>query len=126
VSRDKDAMKKAAGKFHFLLNTIPVSHDINPYLGLLKLDGAMALVGALTPIDPVVGGNLIFGRKTVAGSLIGGMAETQEMLDFCGEHGIVSDIEMISIGEINTAYERMLKNDVHYRFVIDIASLKAA
>ena len=114
------------GKFHFLLNTIPVSHDINPYLGLLKLDGVMALVGALTPIDPVVGGNLIFGRKTVAGSLIGGMAETQEMLDFCGEHGIVSDIEVIRIDEINTAYERMLKNDVHYRFVIDMASLKAA
>ena len=86
----------------------------------------MVLVGALTPIDPVVGGNLIFGRKTVAGSLIGGMAETQEMLDFCGEHDIVSDIEMIGIDEINTAYERMLKNDVHYRFVIDIASLKAA
>ena len=85
-------------------------------LGLLKLDGVMALVGALTPIDPVVGGNLNFGRKTVAGSLIGGMAETQEMLDFCGEHGIVSDIEMIRSDQINAAYERMLKNDVHLPF----------
>ncbi len=126
VSRDAEAMKKARGKFHFLLNTIPVSHDINPYLGLLKLDGAMVLVGALTPLDPVLGANLIFGRKTVAGSLIGGMAETQEMLEFCGKHNIVSDIETIRIEEINTAYERLLKNDVHYRFVIDMDSLKAA
>ncbi|MGO9388743.1 NAD(P)-dependent alcohol dehydrogenase [Rhodoblastus sp.] len=125
VSRDDEAMKKARGKFDFLLNTIPVGHDINPYLALLKLDGAMVLVGALTALDPVLGVNLIFGRKTVAGSLIGGMAETQEMLDFCGEHNIVSDIEMIRIDEINAAYERMLKNDVRYRFVIDIASLKA-
>jgi uncharacterized zinc-type alcohol dehydrogenase-like protein len=126
VSRDAEAMKQARGKFDFLLNTIPVGHDINPYLGLLKLDGAMVLVGALTALDPVLGVNLIMGRKTVAGSLIGGMAETQEMLDFCGEHNIVSDIETIRIDEINTAYERLLKNDVRYRFVIDIASLKAA
>jgi alcohol dehydrogenase (NADP+) len=126
VSRDPEVMKKARGKFHFLLNTIPVGHDINPYLGLLKLDGAMVLVGALTPLDPVLGANLIGGRKTVAGSLIGGMAETQEMLDFCSQHNIVSDIETIRIEEINTAYERLLKNDVHYRFVIDMDSLKAA
>jgi uncharacterized zinc-type alcohol dehydrogenase-like protein len=85
----------------------------------------MALVGALTPLDPIPGVNLIFGRKTVAGSLIGGMAETQEMLDFCAEHNVVSDIEVIRIDEINGAYERMLKNDVRYRFVIDMASLKA-
>jgi alcohol dehydrogenase (NADP+) len=124
VSRDAEAMKLARGKFHFLLNTIPVGHDINPYLALLKLDGAMVLVGALTPLDPVPGINLIFGRKSVAGSLIGGMAETQEMLDFCGQHNIVSDIETINIQQINEAYERMLKNDVHYRFVIDMASLK--
>ena len=126
VSRDAEAMKRARGKFHFLLNTIPVSHDINPYLDLLKLDGVMALVGALTPLDPVIGGKLIGGRKTVAGSLIGGMAETQEMLDFCGKHNIVSDIEMVRIDEVNAAYERLLKNDVRYRFVIDMTSLKAA
>jgi uncharacterized zinc-type alcohol dehydrogenase-like protein len=127
VSRDEAAMKKARGTFDFLLNTIPVGHDLNPYLGLLKLDGAMALVGALTALEPPLQGiNLIGGRKTVAGSLIGGMAETQEMLDFCGKHNIVSDIEMIRIDEINEAYERMLKNDVRYRFVIDMASLKAA
>lgn len=126
VSRDAGAMERGRGKFHFLLNTIPVSHDINPYLGLLKLDGVMALVGALTPLDPVVGANLIGGRKTVAGSLIGGMAETQEMLDFCGKHNIVSDIETIRIEDVNKAYERLLKNDVRYRFVIDMASLKAA
>jgi uncharacterized zinc-type alcohol dehydrogenase-like protein len=126
VSRDAEAMKQARGKFHFLLNTIPVSHDINPYIDLLKLDGVMALVGALTPLDPVIGGKLIGGRKTVAGSLIGGMAETQDMLDFCGKHNIVSDIEMVRIDEVNAAYERLLKNDVRYRFVIDMASLKAA
>jgi uncharacterized zinc-type alcohol dehydrogenase-like protein len=127
VSRDAEAMKKARGSFHFLLNTIPVGHDINPYLGLLKLDGAMVLVGALTALEPpLLGVNLIGGRKTVAGSLIGGMAETQEMLDFCGKHNIVSDVELIRIDEINVAYERMLKNDVRYRFVIDMASLKAA
>jgi alcohol dehydrogenase (NADP+) len=127
VSRDDAAMKKARGTFDFLLNTIPVGHDINPYLGLLKLDGAMALVGALTALEPPLQGiNLIGGRKTVAGSLIGGMPETQEMLDFCGKHNIVSDVEMIRIDEINEAYERMLKNDVRYRFVIDMASLKAA
>jgi uncharacterized zinc-type alcohol dehydrogenase-like protein len=126
VSRDAEAMKRARRTFHFLLNTIPVSHDINPYLGLLKPDGAMVLLGALTPLDPVLGANLIGGRRTVAGSLIGGMAETQEMLDFCAAHNIVSDIETIRMDEINGAYERMLKNDVHYRFVIDMASLKAA
>ena len=126
VSRDAEAMAKAAGSFNFLLNTIPVGHDINPYLTLLKLDGAMVMVGALTALDPLMGYNLIGGRKTVAGSAIGGMAETQEMLDFCAEHNIVSDVEMIQIAEVNAAYERLLKNDVHYRFVIDMASLKAA
>jgi len=127
VSRDQDAMKKARGSFHFLLNTIPVSHDVNPYLALLKLDGAMVLVGALTALEPApMGVGLIGGRKTLAGSSIGGMAETQEMLDFCGKHHIVSDVEVIAIDQINEAYERLLKNDVHYRFVIDMASMKAA
>jgi alcohol dehydrogenase (NADP+) len=126
VSRDSDAMAKAAGSFNFLLNTIPVGHDMNPYMALLKLDGTMVMVGALTPLEPLVGVNLIMGRRSVAGSGIGGMPETQEMIDFCAEHGIVSDVEMIKIQDVNTAYERLLKNDVRYRFVIDMASLKAA
>jgi uncharacterized zinc-type alcohol dehydrogenase-like protein len=126
VSRDEEAMAKAKGTFDFLLNTIPVGHDMNPYTALLKLDGTMVLVGALTALDPLMGFNIIGGRKSIAGSAIGGMAETQEMLDFCAEHDIVSDIEMIRIQDINQAYERLLKNDVRYRFVIDMASLKAA
>ncbi len=127
VSRDAEAMARHRGAFDFLLNTIPVGHDLNPYLTLLKTDGTMVLVGALTALEPpLLGVNLIGGRKTIAGSLIGGMAETQEMLDFCGKHNIVSDVEMIGIGEINEAYERLLKNDVRYRFVIDMASLEAA
>ncbi|MCI4678578.1 NAD(P)-dependent alcohol dehydrogenase [Rhodoblastus acidophilus] len=127
VSRDEAAMTKHRGAFDFLLNTIPVGHDVNPYLSLLKLDGTMVLVGALTALEPPpMGANLIGGRKRIAGSLIGGMAETQEMLDFCGKHNIVSDVEMIRIDEVNEAYERLLKNDVRYRFVIDMESLKAA
>ena len=124
VSRDADAMAQARGSFDFLLNTIPVGHDMNPYLTLLKIDGTMVIVGALTALDPLMGFNVIAGRKSVAGSGIGGMAETQEMLDFCADHGIVSDVEMIGIKDVNTAYERLLKNDVRYRFVIDMASLK--
>lgn len=126
VSKDAEAMAAAHGSFHFLLNTIPVSHDVNPYLELLRLDGAMVLVGVLTPVAPVFGGNLIRGRRSLAGSAIGGMAETQEMIDFCAEHGIVSDVEMIRIQDINEAYERLVRNDVRYRFVIDMASLKEA
>lgn len=126
VSKDADAMAAARGRFHFLLNTIPVGHDVNPYLDLLRLDGAMVLVGVLTPLAPIRGGNLIQGRRSLAGSAIGGMAETQEMIDFCAEHGIVSDVEMIRIQDINEAYERLLRNDVRYRFVIDMASLKEA
>ncbi|MBN8967527.1 MAG: NAD(P)-dependent alcohol dehydrogenase [Rhizobiales bacterium] len=124
VSRDADAMAKHAGSFDFLLNTIPVSHDVNPYMTLLKLDGTMVLVGVLTELmPPLSGANLIFGRKRVAGSGIGGMPETQEMIDFCAKHGIVSDIEMVPIQSVNEAYERLEKNDVKYRFVIDMASL---
>ena len=126
VSRDGEAMAQARGSFHFLLNTIPVGHDMNPYMALLKLDGTMVLVGALTALDPLMGFNVIAGRKSIAGSGIGGMLETQEMIDFCAAHGIVSDVEMIEMQDINAAYERMLRNDVHYRFVIDMASLKAA
>lgn len=127
VSRDAEQMVKHAGSFHFLLNTVPVGHDVNPYLALLKLDGTMALVGALTELTPPpVGGNLIMGRKSMAGSAIGGMAETQEMIDFCAEHNIVSDIEIVPIQGVNDAYKRLEKNDVKYRFVIDMASLRAA
>ena len=126
VSRDADAMAKAKGSFDFLLNTIPVGHDMNPYATLLKLDGTMVLVGALTPLEPLAGVNLIMGRRSIAGSGIGGMAETQEMIDFCAAKGIVSDIEVIRIEDVNAAYERLLKNDVRYRFVIDMASLETA
>jgi len=124
VSRDPAAMARHAGSFDFLLNTIPVGHDVNPYLALLKLDGKMDMVGVLTDIEPLNGANLIFGRKTLFGSGIGGMAETQEMLDFCGAHHIVSDVEVIAMQDVNDAYVRMQKNDVRYRFVIDMASLK--
>ena len=125
VSRDAAAMAKHARSFDFLLNTIPVSHDVNPYLALLKIDRTMVLVGVLTALDPPLqGANVIFGRKNLTGSGIGGMAETQEMIDFCAKHGIVSDIEMVSIQSVNTAYERLVKNDVKYRFVIDMSSLK--
>ena len=125
VSRDPEAMAAHAGTFDFLLNTVPVSHDVNPYMALLGLNGTMALVGALTPLDPIPGSNLIMGRKSLAGSAIGGMEETQEMMDFCAEHGIVSDVEIVPIQSVNDAYERLLKNDVKYRFVIDMASLAA-
>jgi len=124
VSKDAGATAKGQGSFDFLLNTIPVGHDVNPYLRLLKLDGTMVMVGLLTPIDSVIGGNLIQGRRSLAGSAIGGMPETQEMIDFCAEHGIVADVEMIRIQDVNEAYERLLRNDVRYRFVIDMASLK--
>jgi len=125
VSRDADAMAAHASSFDFLLNTIPVGHDVNPYLALLKLDRTMTLVGALTALEPAPAGfSLIGGRRSLAGSAIGGMAETQEMLDFCGEHGIVSDVEMVGIDSVNAAYERLLRNDVKYRFVIDMGSLK--
>ncbi len=123
ISKDDDAMKEHKGSFDFILNTVPVSHDINPYLELLTIDGTMCMVGAIEPLPDMHGGNLIMGRKSVAGSLIGGIKETQEMLDFCGEHNIVSDIEMIDMDSINTAYQRVQDSDVKYRFVIDMESL---
>jgi uncharacterized zinc-type alcohol dehydrogenase-like protein len=125
LSRDAGAMAAHALSFDMLLNTIPIGHDVNPYLALLRRDRTMVMVGVLTEIEPPVTGiNLIGGRKNLTGSGIGGMAETQEMIDFCAEHGIVSDIEIIPIQAVNQAYERVLKNDVKYRFVIDIASLR--
>jgi uncharacterized zinc-type alcohol dehydrogenase-like protein len=127
LSTDDSQLAKAARSFDFLLNTIPVGHDLNPYVALLKRDSAMVLVGALTALEPALTGyRLIAGRKSVAGSSIAGMAETQEMIDFCAEHQIVSDVEMLPIQKVNEAYERLLENDVRYRFVIDMASLAAA
>jgi uncharacterized zinc-type alcohol dehydrogenase-like protein len=124
VSKDQSDMKKHKGSFDFILNTIPVGHEMDPYLGLLKIDATMVLVGAVEPLKPFHGGSIIMGRKRIAGSLIGGLKETQEMLDFCGKHNITSDIELIAMQEINTAFERILSNDVKYRFVIDMKSLK--
>ncbi|GEQ86787.1 hydroxyacid dehydrogenase [Patiriisocius marinistellae] len=124
ISKDEDAMKEHKGTFDFLLNTIPVGHDVNPYLELLKVDATMVLVGAIEPLKDVHGGNLILGRKRMAGSLIGGIKETQEMLDFCGEHNITCDVEMIDMQDINTAFDRIKDSDVKYRFVIDMKSLK--
>jgi uncharacterized zinc-type alcohol dehydrogenase-like protein len=124
VSKNEEEMKKHANSFDFILDTVSAKHDLNAYLTLLKRDGTMTLVGAPPEPAPIDAFGLIFGRRQVAGSLIGGIAETQEMLDFCTERGITCDIEMIPIDKINDAYERMLKSDVKYRFVIDMASLK--
>lgn len=118
ISKDPEQMSAHAGTFDFLLNTIPVGHDLNPYIPLLKIDKTMVVVGA-TPVDLHSFG-LVFGRKSIAGSLIGGIKETQEMLDFCAENNIVSDVEMIKMEEINDAWERVMKSDVKYRFVIDL------
>ncbi|RFB01488.1 NAD(P)-dependent alcohol dehydrogenase [Parvularcula marina] len=123
ISKDDDAMAKNAGRFDFILNTIPVRHDLNPYVGLLKIDGVMCIVGAVEQLPEINSAPMVFGRRSIAGSLIGGLKETQEMLDFCAEHGITSDIEIIQMDEINQAYERMQKSDVKYRFVIDMSTL---
>jgi uncharacterized zinc-type alcohol dehydrogenase-like protein len=126
LSTDASQMAAVTGRFDLIIDTVPYIHDINPYMPTLAISGTLVLVGYLGPIEPFLNSApLVLGRKSVAGSLIGGIAETQEMLDFCGEHGITSDIEVIQIQEINAAYERMLKSDVKYRFVIDMASLKA-
>jgi uncharacterized zinc-type alcohol dehydrogenase-like protein len=127
ISRNQDEMDAHLNSFDFILNTVAAQHDLDPFMALLKRDATMTLVGA--PSEPHPGLNvfgLIFKRRRLAGSLIGGIAETQEMLDFCAKHNIVSDVEMIDIKNINEAYERMLKSDVKYRFVIDMATLKVA
>ena len=125
VSRDADSMKAHGGSFDFVLDTVAASHDLDALVGLLKRDGTLCLVGVPDrPHPPIHPGNLIFRRRNVAGSLIGGIKETQEMLDFCGEHGIVSDVERIPMQKIDEAYGRMLKSDVKYRFSIDMSSLK--
>ncbi len=125
VTKDAAVFKQHVGRFDFILDTISAQHDYNAYLGLLRRDGTMVLVGVPDP-TPVHAFSLIGGRKRLAGSLIGGIRETQEMLDFCAAHGVASDIELIPIQQINQAYERMIKGDVRYRFVIDIASLGKA
>lgn len=124
VSRNRDEMKAHANSFDFILNTVAAPHDLDPFLQLLKRDGAMTLVGVPPEPHPSPSvGSLVMKRRSLSGSLIGGIAETQEMLDFCAEHGIVSEIEMIPIQQIEEAYERMQRGDVKYRFVIDMASL---
>jgi alcohol dehydrogenase (NADP+) len=124
VSNNDAQMLKHAGSFDFILDTVSAQHNLNVYLDLLKLDGTLTMVGASPSPLPVAVGSLLFKRRQLAGSIIGGIRETQEMLDFCAEHGITSDIELIRIQQINEAYERLLKSDVKYRFVIDMASLK--
>jgi uncharacterized zinc-type alcohol dehydrogenase-like protein len=125
LSTDKGQMAAVNNRFELIIDTVPYVHDINLYLPSLSLNGTLVLVGFLGGLDPLLNTiPMIMGRKSVAGSVIGGIPETQEMLDFCGKHGITSDVEVIKIQDINTAYERMLKSDVKYRFVIDMASLK--
>ncbi len=123
VSKDDQAMAKGASGFDLIIDTVPVNHDLNPYIPLLDHDGTLVLVGQIGPIEGPNTAPMIFGRRRIAGSLIGGIAETQEMLDFCGRMNILPECEMIRMDEINTAFERMEKSDVRYRFVIDMASL---
>jgi uncharacterized zinc-type alcohol dehydrogenase-like protein len=125
LSTDEEQMKAVKSRFDLIIDTVPYVHDINPYMPTLNISGTLVLVGYLGPLDPFLNSApMVLGRKSVAGSLIGGIAETQEMLDFCGKHGITSDIEVIKIQEINEAFQRMLQSEVKYRFVIDMASLK--
>lgn len=125
LSRDANEMKKHAGSFDFILDAVSAEHDINAYINLLTRDGNMTLVGAPEKPLSLSSFGLIFGRRSVSGSPIGGLPETQEMLNFCGQHNITSDVEVIAIQQINEAYERLLKSDVKYRFSIDMASLKS-
>jgi uncharacterized zinc-type alcohol dehydrogenase-like protein len=124
ISKNADQMLKHASSFNFILDAVSADHDVNAYLNLLKRDGTMTMVGAPEKPFPVTAFGFIMGRRSLSGSAIGGIRETQEMLDFCAEQGITADIELIRIQQINEAYERLLKSDVKYRFVIDIASLK--
>jgi uncharacterized zinc-type alcohol dehydrogenase-like protein len=126
ISRNEDEMQKHAGTFDFILDTVSANHDVNAYLNMLGHDGTMTLVGAPAKPLEVSAFSLLINRRSLSGSLIGGIAETQEMLDFCGEHDITADVEVIPIQKVNEAYERLLKSDVKYRFCIDMESLKAA
>ncbi|WP_231410104.1 NAD(P)-dependent alcohol dehydrogenase [Ralstonia solanacearum] len=123
ISTDADAMARAASSFDVIIDTVPVRHDVSPYMPLLDVDGALVIVGQIGPIDEQPTRPLVFGRRRLAGSLIGGIRETQEMLDFCAEHNILPDCEMIRMDQINEAFARMERADVRYRFVIDMASL---
>ncbi|MGB6119325.1 MAG: NAD(P)-dependent alcohol dehydrogenase [Mesorhizobium sp.] len=125
ISKDKDAMRKARASFDFLLNTIPVPHDMSPYLSLLDIDGTMVIVGAIGMMPGFHSGHLVGGRKRVSGSAIGGIRQTQELLDFCADKNVLPDCEMIAMADINHAYERMERSDVKYRFVIDMSTLAA-
>lgn len=119
-------MAAIAGQFDLIIDTVPYVHDLNPFIPALATNGTLVLVGFLGPLESMLNtAPLVVCRKSVAGSLVGGIAETQEMLNFCGEHGITSDIEVINIQDIDASFERMLKSDVKYRFVIDMATLKA-
>lgn len=123
LTTEKETMKELANSFDFIIDTVSAEHDYNEYLALLKTNGTMILLGVPPTPAAVAAGQLIFGRRSLVGSLVGGIKETQEMLDYCAEHNITSDVEVISIDKINEAYERTLAGDVHYRFVIDMASL---
>jgi uncharacterized zinc-type alcohol dehydrogenase-like protein len=125
ISRNEEQMRKLAGTFDFILDTISAEHDINAYVQLLRRDGNITLVGASPKPLAVDAFGLLFRRRNLSGSLIGGIAETQEMLDFCGKHNITADVEVIPIQKVNEAYERMLRSDVKYRFSIDMSSLKS-
>jgi uncharacterized zinc-type alcohol dehydrogenase-like protein len=124
VSSDRDAMKAARSRFDFILDTIPVAHDVQPYLGLLRRAGRMVIVGAIAPLPPIHGGMLISNNRAIGGSGVGGVPETVEMLEFCAKHQLYPEVEMIRMGEVNNAWERMEKGDVRYRFVIDMSTLE--
>lgn len=125
ISTNEEEMQKMQGKFDVIIDTVPYEHDLNPYVSTLNVSGTLVLLGFIGNLESIISTvPIVLGRRSIAGSLIGGIAETQEMLDFCGEHNIVSEIEMINMQNINEAYERMLKSDVKYRFVIDMKSLK--
>lgn len=124
LSTDEEAMKPLEASLDFILNTIPTRHDVNPYLKLLGHDGHLVLVGALEPMEPVDNTLVASQRLSMAGSLIGSLAETQEVLDFCGKHGLSAQVEVVKIQDINTVFERMMNEEIHYRAVIDLASLK--
>jgi len=125
ISRNPDEMQQQAGTFDFILDTIAADHDINTYINMLGRNGNITLVGAPEKPLAVSAFALLFGRRSLSGSIIGGIKETQEMLDFCGDHNITADVEVIPIQKVNEAYERLIKSDVKYRFAIDMASLKA-
>jgi uncharacterized zinc-type alcohol dehydrogenase-like protein len=125
VSTDAEMLKQAMAQFDFILDTIPVKHDVNPYLPLLKVDGTLVMVGQLGPMEELSTFHMVLGRRRLAASFIGGIAQTQEMLNFCARKNILPDCEMINIDQVNEAYERMEQGDVRYRFVIDMSSLSS-